>query len=187
MALTSLPFCVIVSVLFPPAYSFPLKGSISHSQPLLPLLLLFLHREPLEEISWPSTLPPLQIFLSFNSAIFLPTSTHHHPQLSTVPISTCILLPSETFLKPSPCLLLCLSPFRITLCQERRSDQIQSEHPPILSCLPSSFPRYRCSCLLNFSLFFSKLCICLSSSSPEPSCVSRPGVLNFFPLAVPFF
>lgn len=61
MALTLLPFCVIVAVLFPPAYSFPLQGSISHSQTLLPLLLLFLHREPLEEISWPSRLPPGQV------------------------------------------------------------------------------------------------------------------------------
>lgn len=55
-ALTFVPLCVTVSILFS---CLLLSSQRSHFplQPLLPLLLLFLHGESQEEISWASTLP----------------------------------------------------------------------------------------------------------------------------------
>lgn len=158
MALTLLPFCVIAAVLFPPAYSFPLQGSISPSQTLLPLLLLFLHREPPEEISWPGRLPPGQV-CSLLQFCHLPASwcsSSPSAEHCLHPPASCVL---ETFFKPSLChkpslyQLLLLFLLRIPVCQQRGDGQIQSEHPPVSSCLPSFSPR----CLLNFSLLFSEL------------------------------
>lgn len=56
----------------------------------------------------------------------------------------------------------------------------------MLSGLPSSSPRYRCSCLLNVTLLFSTLCICLHSPSLKLA-GSYPGVLSFCPLQFPPF
>lgn len=167
-----------------PAYSFPLKGSISLSQPLLPLLLLFLRRESLEEISWPGRLPPLQV-CSFLQFCHLPAYQHSWSPsglLCLHPPASCRLgdIPQTPLL-----VFFSSSLFRIPSCQQRRNGPILSEHLPVITCLLSFSPRYICTHLLNFSLPFSKLCICLSSFSPK--LLLFLSLLSFiFPLAVSF-